>query len=52
MDGRAGFSSRLGQWILSARYRGEFRLPLGDASAAVPAVYNLGSISVQWDPNR
>ena len=48
----AGFSSRLGQWILSARYRGEFRLPLGDASAAVPAVYNLGSVSVQWDPNR
>jgi hypothetical protein len=48
----AGFSSRLGQWLLSARYRGEFRLPMGAASAAVPAAYNLGSVSVQWDPNR
>ncbi len=48
----AGFSSRLGQWLLSARYRGEFRLPLGTASAIVPASYSLGSVSVQWDPNR
>jgi hypothetical protein len=48
----AGFSSRLGQWVLSARYRGEFRLPLGAGSAVVPASYNLGSLSVQWDPNH
>ncbi len=48
----AGFSTRLGQWLVSARYRGEFRLPLGSASAAVPATYNLGSVSVRWDPNR
>jgi hypothetical protein len=48
----AGFSSRLGQWLVSARYRGEFRLPLGAASGAASAVYNLGSFSLQWDPNR
>jgi hypothetical protein len=47
-----GFSSRLGEWLLSARYRGEFRLPLGAATGVYAAAYNLGSFSVQWDPNR
>jgi hypothetical protein len=47
-----GISSRLGQWVLAARYRGEFRLGLGDASAVETAAYHVGSISAQWDPNR
>jgi hypothetical protein len=47
----AGFSARLGDWLLSARYRGELRLPLGDASAAGLDMYHTGSLSLQWDPN-
>jgi hypothetical protein len=47
-----GFSSRLGSWILSARYRGEFRLPLGGASGVQGTAYHTGSFSAQWDPNR
>jgi hypothetical protein len=47
-----GFSSRLGQWLVSARYRGEFRLPLGAASGVEAAAYHVGSLSAQWDPNR
>jgi hypothetical protein len=47
-----GFSSRLGSWMLSARYRGEFRLPLGGASGVQAAAYHTGSFSAQWDPNR
>ena len=48
----AGFSSRLGEWLLSARYRGEFRLPLDARSEVESAAYNTGSLSLQWDPNR
>lgn len=47
-----GFSSRLGEWTASARYRGEFRFPLGTGIAAGATAHNLGSFSVQWDPNR
>ncbi len=47
----AGISARLGDWLLGARYRGEVRVPLGGASAAGLDVYNIGSVSLQWDPN-
>jgi len=47
----AGFSTRLGDWLLSVRYRGELRLPLGDESAAGVDMYHTGSLSLQWDPN-
>ena len=49
---RAGFASRLGDWLLGLRYRGEFRFPLGLAATTGDHVYNTGSVSVQWDPNR
>jgi hypothetical protein len=48
----AGFSTRLGEWLLGARYRGEFRLPLGPSSGVGVSAYHTGSVSVQWDPNR
>ena len=47
----AGLTARLGDWLLSARYRGELRLPLGEASAAGLDTYHTGSVSLQWDPN-
>ena len=46
----AGFSSRLGEWLLSARYRGELRFPLDTSMGANS--YNTAAISLQWDPNR
>jgi hypothetical protein len=48
----AGFGTRLGEWLLGLRYRGEFRLPMGATSEVGPRRYNTGSISFQWDPNR
>ena len=48
----AGLSSRLGEWLLGVRYRGEFRLPLGSASSVGTRTYTTGSVSFQWDPNR
>ncbi len=48
----AGVSSRLGEMLLSARYRGVFRLPLGGESAVDTTTLNVGSLSLQWDPNR
>jgi hypothetical protein len=48
----AGFASRIGEWQFSARYRGEFRLPLGAQSERGTDAYNTGSVSLQWDPNR
>ena len=48
----AGFTSRLGEWLVGAHYRGEFRLPMGPSSGVGPSAYHIGSLSVQWDPNR
>lgn len=48
----AGISSRLGEWLLGAHYRGEFRLPLGPSSGVGSNTYNTASVSMQWDPNR
>jgi hypothetical protein len=42
----AGFSSRFGDWLLTARYRGEFRFPVSGLDT-----YHTGSLSLQWDPN-
>jgi hypothetical protein len=50
--GSAAFTTRLGGWQLNARWRGEFRLPLGDASGADASTLNTGSVSLRWDPNR
>jgi hypothetical protein len=49
--GNAGISARMGDWLFSARYRGEFRFPLGTAATAGLDMYHVGSVSVQWDPN-
>jgi hypothetical protein len=48
----AGFSSRLGEWLLGAHYRGAFRLPMGTSSGVWSSAYHVGSFSLQWDPNR
>ena len=48
--GSMGISSRIGEWLVSARYRGELRLPLGSASAAPPGMYNTASVALTWDP--
>ena len=47
----AGLATRLDSWMLGARYRGEFRLPLGESSAAARLSYNTCSLTLQWDPN-
>jgi hypothetical protein len=48
----AGFSTRLGEWLFSTRYRGEFRFPLASSSVVDRSTLNTGSLSFQWDPNR
>jgi len=48
----AGLSTRLGEWLLAARYRGEIRQALGTASTKDGNAYHTGSVSLQWDPNR
>ena len=47
-----GISSRLDGWQLSARYRGEFRLPFDQASAVAQFAYNTCSLTLQWDPSH
>jgi hypothetical protein len=47
----AGLSSRLGDWVLGARYRGELRFPLGPESGVTSSMYHTGAISLEWDPN-
>jgi hypothetical protein len=49
--GSAAFTTRLGGWQLDARWRGEFRLPLGGATGVEESTLNTGSVSVRWDPN-
>ncbi len=50
--GSAAFTTRLGGWQLDARWRGEFRLPLGDAAGVEASTLHTGSVSLRWDPNR
>jgi hypothetical protein len=50
--GSAALATRLGGWLLEARWRGEFRLPLGGATGVEPSALNTGSVSLRWDPNR
>lgn len=47
----AALATRLDSWQLAARYRGEFRLPLGESSGAARLSYNTCSLTLQWDPN-
>ncbi len=47
----AALSTRVGEWLLGARYRGEVRLALGSASLASPDLYHTASLSLRWDPN-
>ena len=49
--GSAAFTTRLGGWQLDARWRGEFRIPLGGASGAEASTLHTGSVSLRWDPN-
>ncbi len=50
--GSAALVTRLGGWQLEARWRGEFRLPLGGATGVEASALNAGSVSLRWDPNR
>jgi hypothetical protein len=47
-----GFESRLGDFLLHARYRGEMRFPLAPESAVADSALHSGTVSLQWDPNR
>jgi hypothetical protein len=47
----AALSSRIGEWVFGARYRGEFRFALGAGSGVTSSMYNTGAISLAWDPN-
>jgi len=48
----SGVSSRLSGWLLSVRYRGEFRLPFDQASSVSQLAYNTCSFSLTWDPSK
>jgi hypothetical protein len=47
-----GLSTRMGQWLLSLRYKGQMSIPLGSESAKEQSAADSASISLQWDPNR
>ncbi|HTP58608.1 MAG TPA: hypothetical protein VMM82_06795, partial [Spirochaetia bacterium] len=47
-----GASARIGEWLLGARYRGAFRLPLGALSAVSASTEHTGVMTLEWDPNR
>jgi hypothetical protein len=47
-----GVTSRLEGWQLTARYRGEFRLPFDQASAVGQLLCNTCSLTLQWDPSK
>jgi len=50
--GSAAFTTRFDGWLLAARWRGEFRFPLGTGSDEEQRTLNTASVSLRWDPNR
>ena len=49
--GTLALTSRLGDWEVAGRLRGELRLPLGDASLKDRSTYAVGSLTASWNPN-
>jgi len=49
--GTLALTSRLGDWQVAGRLRGELRLPLGDTSLKDRSTYAVGSLTASWDPN-
>jgi hypothetical protein len=49
--GSAAVTTRFGGWLLDARWRGEFRFPLGGATGVEASTLHTGSVSFRWDPN-
>ncbi len=49
--GTLALTSRLGDWQVAGRLRGELRLPLGEASLKDRSTYAVGSLAASWDPN-
>jgi hypothetical protein len=49
--GSAALVTHLGGWQLEARWRGEFRLPLGGATGVEASALHTGNVSLRWDPN-
>jgi hypothetical protein len=48
----ASVSTRFGEWLFGARYRGELRYPLGPTSGVTLDADHTGALSLEWDPNR
>jgi len=47
-----GFSSLLGEFQLTDRYRGMARYPIRPQSGSEGSYYHLGALNLSWDPNR